>query len=78
MHSVSHKNDVFYCLLSQAWLNNDIIYLAVGEDYEFEANATQGTNASVLWTFEPTVSFNDTYPGEFTYASRTHRFVLLF
>ena len=54
----------------KAWLNNSIIYLAVGDTYLFEASGTQGTNVSVAWNFEPGLTLNDSFPGEYTYSHK--------
>ncbi|XP_052819342.1 uncharacterized protein LOC128245129 isoform X2 [Mya arenaria] len=35
-----------------AWLDNPIIYLAVGDTHHFEANATQGTDVTLTWSME--------------------------
>ncbi|WAQ96227.1 hypothetical protein MAR_028917, partial [Mya arenaria] len=36
----------------EAWLDNPIIYLAVGDTHHFEANATQGTDVTLTWSME--------------------------
>ncbi|WAQ96233.1 CSMD1-like protein, partial [Mya arenaria] len=35
----------------QAWLDNPIFYIGVGDTHHFEANATQGTDVTLTWSF---------------------------
>ena len=61
-------------VILQAWLNNDISYIEVGQSYTFEANATRGTNTTIAWSLEPTVNSTDFIVGEFTSETFPHTF----
>ena len=57
----------------QAEINNEFNCLSVGQEYEFEASATSGTDINVTWHFEQGVSITDKFLGEFSSAKRSYR-----
>ncbi|XP_053393015.1 uncharacterized protein LOC123564401 isoform X2 [Mercenaria mercenaria] len=63
------SRDVFFgdeILGFQAFLDHTMIYLAVGDTYNFFANATSGTNMSLDWQMEENITETQTYSGEFS------------
>lgn len=70
-------------LLYQAFEQNSLYYLAVGDTYTFNTTATTGTNVTVVWLMEDTTNVTNTYPGElvlrnFDYAFKLYVFFFLF
>ena len=63
-----------HLIIFQAWLNNEISYIEVGNSYSYEANATQGTNITLTWDFDDGFSVTNYFDREFTSATAMHTF----
>ena len=65
---------VYVHIILQAWLNNDISYIEVGQTYTFDANATHGTNMTIAWSLELSVNTTNFIGGEFLSETISHSF----